>query len=126
MKDLWNRFLRQYGMIVMLILCFTGLGMIAGHNIKGADAAKCSAGACVPTELQMAKLQLKQRDAIDANRARNQALAALQQYAVEVEKENGWPSTLLVDYDKLTFTEPPKPTPPAPAEPPKDAAKPKK
>ena len=76
-----------------------------------------------PSEVQMLRLQVKQKDAqlaqqqmLIAQQAFQKAMADLQSEADKVEDENGWPRTSVFDPATLTFKPPvPAPTtPPAP------------
>jgi len=83
-----------------------------------------------PTEVQSLRLQLAQVKAKDALAAYQvaqqnyqQALAALSAEGERTKKENGWPSTLQLNYNDLTFTEPPPtPAPVPPTQPPASTA----
>jgi hypothetical protein len=74
----------------------------------------------VPSEVQLLRLQVKQRDALLAQqellRAQAQyqnALAALNAEADKVKLDNKWPATLTFDPGTVTFNEPPAPAMPA-------------
>lgn len=69
-----------------------------------------------PTEIQLLRLQVKQRDMmlaqrdyIDAQRRYGATGQALFAEAETVKRENGWPETVTLDADKLEFKAPPEP-----------------
>lgn len=79
-----------------------------------------------PTEVQTLRLQVKQRDAwlaqrdaIESQRRYQQAIAELNALGEDIRKENGWPTTVLFNPDKVEFSAPPANTarPGAPAMP---------
>jgi hypothetical protein len=84
-----------------------------------------------PTDLQLLRLQVKQRDAQlaqvalrDAQQQFQSTLAALQQEADKVRDENKWPATVQFSPDTVSFSEQPAPaTPTTPTTPPAPAAK---
>ena len=78
------------------------------------------------SEIQKLRLEVKQKDAqlaqqtlTMAQQTFNQRIADFNAEAQKVEQENGWPSTLKIDPNTLTFSDPPavKGPPAAPAPP---------
>jgi hypothetical protein len=74
----------------------------------------------VPTEIQMLRLQLKQREAQLAQRDFQQAQARFQQSVMElnaaaeaVKRENHWPDGVTFNPDSVSFIAPPDPPKPA-------------
>jgi hypothetical protein len=113
---------------LLLFLCWWGPALVIG-SLASCQTAK--APEYKPNELQMLKLQVRQKDAqikkqslVQAQAEFQAAYGALMDEENAIKKENKWPDTLLFDPDKLQFTAPPKPVEtPKPAEPPKPAKK---
>lgn len=103
---------RVQGMVVGVV--------IALLLIAGVIALPQAPPSYKPSEVQLLRLQVKQRDGwlaqrdmIEAQRRYQQAVAALLAEGETVRKENGWPDALKFDPDKIEFAVPPvRTTPP--------------
>lgn len=114
------RFLRAVDFAGKAILVATGVCLLAG----GAALVSCQnakAPVYAPNEVQLLKLQVRQKDAQmkrqqlnQAQQEFNAAYGALMDENNAIKKENKWPDTLLFDPDKLTFSAPPAAVPNAP------------
>jgi hypothetical protein len=96
---------------ILSLLCLLAIGLYAQ------DKAKYQ-----PTEIQLLKLQNKQKDAVIAKQALDalqaqitnqqkafqEALKSLNDEAEAIKKENSWPKELTFDPNNVVFTEPAK------------------
>lgn len=92
--------------------------------LRVAHAQAAAASKYVPSELQLLRLQVKQRDAQlaqialrDAQRNMQVALQALSEESERVKADNKWPATVQFNFDSMTFVDAPAVTVPAAAQP---------
>jgi hypothetical protein len=105
---------------VLVFLLATEATMAVRYSREMHRGAQSPPAKYTPSEIQTLRLQVKQKDAMIAQRdyvAAQQrfqgAVNELNAEADRVKTENGWPRTLLFNSDSLLFSEPPPP--PAPA-----------
>lgn len=123
MIPVWLRIKVTLGSLVVgVVLAIVAVSVIA-QNPGPPPAFK-------PTEIQLLKLQVRQRDAwlaqrdfIESQRRYQQAIADLNSEGEAVRKENAWPETVTFNADTIEFTAAPKPpvtapTPPVESSPP--------
>ena len=106
---------------LMCLVIVAGSMLIGGHFIPQEKPKPPAAGKAAekfePSEVQKLKLEnaqlragIAQRDLTAAQKAWNEAAAALNAEAAAIKKENGWPDDLAFDFQSLKFTPaPPKP-----------------
>jgi hypothetical protein len=90
--------------ICFLVSCLTVLGF--------ATFGQAPTPKYQPTEIQLLRLQVLQRDAQIAQMQFYQKVAALQAEGQKVKTENKWPADVRFNPDTLTFEEAPPPPPP--------------
>lgn len=95
--------MKTYFLGVLLVISFWGL------LVQGQDKLKSK---YEPTEIQMLRLEVKQREAqlaqkdfFIAQQNLNTSLKALNDEAARVKTENKWPDGLVFSQEKLSFTE---------------------
>lgn len=84
--------------IVAWLLVFAGAAALAEEKVKEYK----------PTEIQLLRLQVKQRDALLAWNRYQAAVSALTEEAQKVKKANAWPEETIFNGDTLQFSEPEK------------------
>lgn len=133
---------RAVPIVVLAILTGALLAVVKAQQ-PSAPGANRPASVYIPSELQLLRLQVKQRDALlaqqEVTRAQAQfqaIMGALNAEADKVKTENGWPKALYFHPGPITFDETPEPgqplaalpqpaaTPPAAAAPAPAAVKP--
>jgi uncharacterized protein HemX len=94
----------QMKKIAVLVLAILG--------IFGVIAAQQTGKTYTPNEVQMLRLQLKQKEALlaqrdlqEANRRFQTAVGDLQAEAEKIKTDQKWPKTVVFNPDTLTFTE---------------------
>lgn len=103
--------------VILFIVFPVAFGLSAPLQEKPPAAGK-AAEKFEPTEVQKLKLEnaqlragIAQRDLTAAQRAWNEAAAALKAEADAIKKENGWPDDTQFDMQTLKFTEKPPKSP---------------
>ena len=105
--------LRKALLVLLAIGCWGGFGGIAAVMMQEKPAAEVKGPPYIPSEVQKLKLEnaqlragIAQRDLTAAQKAWNEAAAALNAEAAAIKKENGWPDDLAFDFQSLKFTLP--------------------
>jgi hypothetical protein len=92
---------KKIGVVAVMVL-------LAGSVVAQAPAKYA------PSEVQLLKLQVRQKDAQLAQVAAQQAYTALLSEAAAVKRENKWDDKVIFNPESLTFTDPPAPRTEAP------------
>ena len=126
MRRLALFFVRDFVLRLAIVVAFVGGAAIPQEKPKPPACPPCA-----PSEVQKLKIEnaqlragIAQRDLTAAQRAWNEAAAALKAEADAIKKENGWPDDTQFDMQTLKFTpsnnagldHKPGPAPPKPQE----------